>query len=209
MFNLERTVRKYGAADRANAKTSPRVSARAYRLASYRDSICELSMRALNSEEAFTLQNTDCDATGSAQKCVSRIPRNLGPQPTFSRNPSSRSICSQLGKSLGAHRCRKMLHRNTPRHGKRRTREKEIGLRSPMGSLSNCPEASWLARIAAAERISSQVYQYPVHRRCSHSTYGLLWFETLVLSSETNCLPAAVSLTSFPITISFAVSALS
>jgi hypothetical protein len=166
-------------------------------------------MYALNSEEAFMLQNTDYDATGNSEKCVRRVPKNLGPQPTFSRNPRSGSICPQLGKSLGALRCRKRLRRNTPRHGKRRTREKEVGLRSPVGWLSNCPEAAWLARIACAKRISSQVYQCPAHHGCFHSTYGLLCFEALVLSSEINCLPAAVSLTSFPITISFAVSALS
>ncbi len=40
-------------------------------------------MYALKSEEDFLLPNTDYDATGSAEKCVSRIPKNLGPQPTF------------------------------------------------------------------------------------------------------------------------------
>jgi hypothetical protein len=165
-------------------------------------------MQALNSEEAFTLQNADYDATGSAEKCVRRIPKNLGPQPTFSHNPRSALICSQLGKSLGALRCRNRLRRNTPRHGKRRTREEKVGLRSPVSRLSNWLKDSWPARIAGAKRISSQVYQGPAHHGCSHSTYGLLCCEALV-RSKINCLPAAVGWTSFPITISFAVSALS
>jgi len=112
------------------------------------------------------LQNTDYDATGGPEKCLRRIPNNLGSQPTFSCNPRSGSICSQLGKSLGALRCRKRLRRNTPGHGKRRTREKEIGLRSPVGWLSNFPEALRPTRIAGANRISSQVYQCPAHRGC-------------------------------------------
>jgi hypothetical protein len=113
MFNPEPTVQNYGAADRANPQTWSSISADAYRLASGRPSLCELSMYALNSDQAFMLQNTDYDATGGVEKFGRRVAKNLGPQPTFSRNHRSGSICSQLGKSLGALHFHKRLRRNT------------------------------------------------------------------------------------------------